>query len=167
MECLVFAVGLVDAMRAHARTAYPEECCGFLLAPSDGGSATDARSIVDVVPAPNRSNGERERRFVILPEMLRVAEEAAARRGALVAGFYHSHPDHPARPSQFDQEHAWPWYAYVILSSSKGDRSPAIGAFELDPERREFRSIGIGAESPRAALGGDPRAAGTTGVREP
>ena len=60
--------------------------------------------------------------------------------GQLVAGFYHSHPDHPARPSAFDEEHAWPWYTYLVLSVT-ADATPALGAFELDADTGRFHEV--------------------------
>jgi proteasome lid subunit RPN8/RPN11 len=48
------------------------------------------------------------------------ADRAAEARGLDVVGWYHSHPDHPARPSEYDREHAWPWYSYIIVSVTKG-----------------------------------------------
>jgi proteasome lid subunit RPN8/RPN11 len=140
----------LSAMRRFAHSAYPEECCGFLLSPSDEAGAAEIRPIVEIEPAPNRSTGERQRRFVILPEQLREAEVRATRKGLLVSGFYHSHPDHPARPSVFDQEHAWPWYAYLILASDRAAHASDVGAFELDPDRREFRSISLTVGPPTA-----------------
>ena len=60
-------------------------------------------------------------RFLIDPlEQLRVEKDARA-RGLDVLGYYHSHPDHPARPSNYDREHAWPWYSYVIVSVQRGE----------------------------------------------
>jgi proteasome lid subunit RPN8/RPN11 len=131
---------LLLSMRRWAEESYPDESCGFLYAAASG-SDDAVRRIVDAEPTANRSPAERRRRFVILPDELRAAEERAARRSAVVAGFFHSHPDHPARPSAFDQEHAWPWYLYLILSTGAGGRSAPVGAFELDADRREFREV--------------------------
>ncbi|HTW55212.1 MAG TPA: Mov34/MPN/PAD-1 family protein [Thermoplasmata archaeon] len=129
---------VLAAIHAHARAAYPEECCGFLLsAPSPDGPAGDRR-IVALAPAPNESVGERRRRFVIPPEELRAAERRAEAAGRVVSGFYHSHPDHPARPSAYDQEHAWPWYAYVIVAITASGAPGPAGGFELHADRREF-----------------------------
>ncbi|HLM70694.1 MAG TPA: M67 family metallopeptidase [Thermoplasmata archaeon] len=144
---------LVSAMRGFAEEAYPEECCGFLLSPPQPGGTSTRRRVVAIEPAPNVSDGERRRRFVISPAELRAAEERAGRAGREVSGFYHSHPDHPARPSEFDQDHAWPWYSYLVLSV-RGDGEPGdLGAFELDPERREFHDVTL-AVLPRE--GGEP-----------
>jgi len=166
MREVVVPTAALAAMRESARVAYPEECCGFLLSAATDASDPDSRSIRGVLPATNRSDGERRRRFVILPAELRAAEDEAAGRGSVVTGFYHSHPDHPARPSVFDQEHAWPWYAYLILSSGRTAGENSVGAFELDPERREFREVTlrIGAGLPRGVADAGARRGETEGV---
>lgn len=131
---------LIAEMRRHARETYPDECCGFLVALPDPTGPHAPRSIVAAVPTPNDFEGERRRRFVIRPEELRAAEHALEGSERVVAGFYHSHPDHPARPSTFDQEHAWPWYTYLILSITATE-APDVGAFELDPETGVFHPV--------------------------
>ncbi|MGA8302336.1 MAG: M67 family metallopeptidase [Thermoplasmata archaeon] len=131
---------LVDEMRRHARETYPDECCGFLVALAEPPSATGPRSIVSVRRTANDFEGERRRRFVIRPQELRAAERSVESTSRLIGGFYHSHPDHPARPSAFDQEHAWPWYTYLVISVT-ATSVPAVGAFELDPESGEFREV--------------------------
>ncbi|MGB6499962.1 MAG: M67 family metallopeptidase [Thermoplasmata archaeon] len=156
MNGLAISSDLVDSMRDFARTAYPEECCGFLLSPDTSTGGEETRTIVAVVPARNRSEAERQRRFVILPDELRAAERDAAAHSRLVSGFYHSHPDHPARPSVFDQEHAWPWYAYLILASTRNSTPSSIGAFELDPDLREFRAIDLTVVPAPIPSGGSP-----------
>lgn len=131
---------LVAEIRRHARETYPDECCGFLIAGADPTAPNGPRSIVATERAPNEFEGERRRRFVIRAEELRSAENALGGTDRVVAGFYHSHPDHPARPSAFDQAHAWPWYTYVVVSVSATD-AHAIGAFELDPDSGVFREV--------------------------
>ena len=122
----------IDAIRQHGARDYPNECCGILLGQADG----DRKKVLEAVPLRNlrtdpaeaqkllplESPGrESERnRFLIDPrEQIRVEKEARV-RGLDVVGYYHSHPDHPARPSNYDRDHAWPWYSYVILSVAKG-----------------------------------------------
>jgi len=131
---------LVAAMRRHARSTYPAECCGYLLAPAEIDRRPGARTVTGIEAASNEYPGERNRRFEIRPEELRAVERRLEEANQLVAGFYHSHPDHPARPSAFDEEHAWPWYTYVILSVSATE-APAIAAFELDAESGRFREV--------------------------
>lgn len=72
--------------------------------------------VVDVWRAENTHEDERSRRFLIEPLKIKEFEERATERDMDVLGFYHSHPDHPAEPSRYDREHAWPFYSYVIAS---------------------------------------------------
>ncbi|MBV9849385.1 MAG: M67 family metallopeptidase [Armatimonadetes bacterium] len=103
---------LADAIRAHAARDYPHECCGFLVGKSGGDAVTVAR----VVPAANTREDSPRNRFEINPGELVKVDKAARAEGLGVVGFYHSHPDAPARPSEYDREHAWPGYCYVIVS---------------------------------------------------
>jgi proteasome lid subunit RPN8/RPN11 len=96
------------AIRAHGGETYPHECCGALLGIGDRISA--------VVALPNMTEEGPRRRFLVRSSDYRLAEERASGQGAELLGFYHSHPDHPARPSQFDLDHAWPTFAYVIVA---------------------------------------------------
>jgi proteasome lid subunit RPN8/RPN11 len=118
----------VEAIRQHGARDYPSECCGILLGHADG----DQKEVREVVPLANLRH-DRERAQALLPleepgresernrflidprEQIRVEKEARA-RGLDVVGYYHSHPDHPSRPSNYDRDHAWPWYSYVILA---------------------------------------------------
>jgi proteasome lid subunit RPN8/RPN11 len=138
----VTEVVLPDALRraieAHAREAYPDECCGFLIAPEHAENAEGPREIVAVERATNEFDGERRRRFVIRPEEHRAIERRLDGTGRALVGFYHSHPDHPARPSEFDRDHAWPWYTYVVVSVGADTVGP-LGAFELDDATGAFR----------------------------
>ncbi len=140
MRYVTLARPLLEQMAEHARSTYPEECCGFLFTPEGAADRPD-RPVGRVAPAANEHEGERRRRFVISPQELREAEASARARGEVVSGFYHSHPDHPARPSQFDQEHAWPWYCYIVLGVSAGPRPAEANAFELDADRGVFAAV--------------------------
>ena len=84
---------------------------------TDGGAGREVRALFPLI---NRRDDSPRNRFSITPEDFRAAERAAAERGLDLLGWYHSHPDHPARPSEFDREHAWPWYSYVIVSVEGG-----------------------------------------------
>jgi proteasome lid subunit RPN8/RPN11 len=92
---------------------YPNECCGFMY-----GRDVSGRRVVERVEAVANSfeAGEQHHRFSINPRDLMRAEKAASAEGRAVIGFYHSHPDHPARPSETDRAAAWPYYSYVIVS---------------------------------------------------
>lgn len=104
--------------RRHAAATYPEECCGFLLGSllGDDGGARVAR----VLAVDNQRQDSRHNRYVIHPETVLEAQKQARAAGLDIVGYYHSHPDHPAVPSEFDREHAWPGMSYVIVSVRKG-----------------------------------------------
>jgi proteasome lid subunit RPN8/RPN11 len=99
-------------IREHGAETYPHECCGALL----GSEREGEREVAEIVPLTNQSNDSPRNRFSITPEDVRDAEAAARKAGLDLIGWYHSHPDAPARPSEFDREHAWPWYSYMIVS---------------------------------------------------
>ena len=105
------------AMRSHAAQDYPHECCGFLVGTSNGDGVMLART----VPAANTRDDSPRNRFEIDPGELVKTDRAARADGLGVVGFYHSHPDAPAVPSEFDREHAWPGYCYVIVSVRSGE----------------------------------------------
>lgn len=106
---------LLSAIEEHSRRDYPDECCGILLGSGEGdATAVELREVANV------REDERRRRFVISPRDYLAAERAARESGLSLLGFYHSHPDHPARPSEFDREHAWPNLHYVIIAVEKG-----------------------------------------------
>jgi proteasome lid subunit RPN8/RPN11 len=99
--------------------AYPNECCGVMFGREVEGQT---RRIVErIAPVENAFDAaEQFHRFSITPKQLMQAERDAAAEHRLVLGFYHSHPDHPARPSEYDREHAWPFYSYVIVAIANG-----------------------------------------------
>jgi proteasome lid subunit RPN8/RPN11 len=76
--------------------------------------------VTAAVELPNTTEEGPRRRFLVRPSDYRMAEERARELGGELLGFYHSHPDHPARPSQFDLDHAWPTFAYVIVAVAAG-----------------------------------------------
>ena len=100
----------------HGAEAYPNECCGMLL-----GQEKDGRKIiVDILPLKNARDDSPRNRFLILPEDFIRGDQEAKSRGLDILGFYHSHPDHFAQPSEYDRQHAWPWYTYLILGVNGG-----------------------------------------------
>lgn len=107
---------VADRIRAHGAEGYPHEICGALLGRESGGE----REVLAAFPLANRRNDSPRNRFSIATEDVLHAEAAAREQELALVGWYHSHPDHPARPSEFDREHAWPWYSYVILSVAAG-----------------------------------------------
>ncbi len=125
---------LADEIRVHGTESYPQECCGALLGRADG----DGRKRVEELHALiNRREDSPRNRFLVTGEDYRAAEKAACEKGLEVVGWYHSHPDHPARPSEFDREHAWPTYSYVIVAVA--DRKPGeITSWTLREDRSQF-----------------------------
>jgi len=112
---------LAGRIRAHGVQTYPHECCGALLGRDGDGAAETPRVVSDLVPLANRRDDSPRNRFELTPDDVRLAEKAARERGVDLLGWYHSHPDAPARPSEYDRDHAWPWYSYIIVSVQKGE----------------------------------------------
>ena len=122
-------------MSAHAERDYPHECCGLLLGSLE---ARGLKSISEIFPISNAREEEAKRnRFLIRPEELLRGEQYAAERGLDVIGFYHSHPDHPAVPSQYDLEHAWPVYSYIVVSV-RAEAAGDLRSWEMEPDRSTF-----------------------------
>jgi proteasome lid subunit RPN8/RPN11 len=116
-----------DALRRHGEETYPHECCGVLLGQMDGNE----RIVTSVVRAGNTRTDSAHNRYNIDPrELVRIQREGRE-RGEDIVGFYHSHPDHPARWSQTDLAEAH-WYgcSYVITSVEKGE-AVLTNSFEL------------------------------------
>ena len=114
---LIISNQLVREIERASVDAYPRECCGILLGVDEGKS----RHIRQVIRTTNASMAEdQHHRFAINPAELIAADQAASSEGLLIVGFYHSHPDQPARPSEFDRSRAWPFYSYLIVSVLRG-----------------------------------------------
>ena len=118
-----------DAIRRHGAETYPHECCGALIG-RDG-------VVTDAFPLPNTTDEGPRRRFLVRPGDYREAERRATDLNAELVGFYHSHPDHPARPSQYDLDHAWPFFSYVIVSVQAGI-SGDMTSWRLRDDRSAF-----------------------------
>ena len=122
-------------MRAHGERDYPFECCGLML----GQFENNGRKIVaETYAISNAREEEAERnRFLIRPEELMRGERYARSNELEVVGFYHSHPDSPARPSQYDLEHAWPTYSYIVVSVENG-QAVDLRSWAMEPDRSRF-----------------------------
>ncbi|MBW4497766.1 MAG: M67 family metallopeptidase [Oscillatoria princeps RMCB-10] len=132
----------LQTIRAHAESTYPEECCGLLL----GAISGDEKTVVEVWPAPNAWTAEtaeelsaeasltKERRYVIEPRAMLEAQREARNRQLVILGFYHSHPDSRAIPSECDREYAWAIYSYIIVGVRQGIAGE-IGSWCLDDAR--------------------------------
>ena len=119
----------------HGERDYPHECCGLLLGTfAEGGT----KIIAEIYPISNaREEAAKRNRFLIRPEELLRGEQHAAKRGLDVVGSYHSHPDHPAVPSGYDLEHAWPLYSYIVVAVSAAAAGD-LRSWEMEPDRSKF-----------------------------
>jgi proteasome lid subunit RPN8/RPN11 len=127
-----------EGIRRHGAETFPHECCGALLGRDTVGDGSESpREVLGLFPLVNRRDDSPRNRFAVTADDVRDAEKTAGERGLEVVGWYHSHPDHPARPSAFDREHAWPWYSYVIVSVMSG--APAeMTSWRLNDDRQEY-----------------------------
>jgi len=135
---LTLAAGVDQAIRRHGQETYPHECCGALVG-RDG-------HVADVVPLPNTTEEGPRRRFLVRPSDYQLAERRAGEIGGELLGFYHSHPDHPARPSQYDLDHAWPTFAYIIVSVAHGSAA-LMTVWYLKDDRSSFEEGSLHGEN--------------------
>lgn len=119
------------AIDVHGEKAYPNECCGIML----GEVLSDGNKVLkELLPVENsRENEEQYHRFEIRAEDLLEAEKVAVSKQLDVIGFYHSHPDHPSVPSEYDRSHAFQFYSYIIVSVKKG-KAGAFTSWELNKD---------------------------------
>lgn len=130
---------LIRDIERQGRDAYPNECCGVLIGRDLPGANGQPRRIVDSI-APLRNSFDKEEqyhRFKLDGLEYARMEKQVSDAGKMILGFYHSHPDHPATPSQYDLDHAWPFYSYVIVQIVK--REPGLmTSWILDEDKNEF-----------------------------
>jgi proteasome lid subunit RPN8/RPN11 len=141
---LTLTSDIAQKIRAHGAETYPYECCGALLgrdldvAPSSSeGANQSSREIIALFPLVNRRDDSPRNRFSVTSDDVRDAEKAAREKGIDVVGWYHSHPDHPAKPSEFDREHAWPWYSYIIVSVANAE-AENMTSWRLSDDREQM-----------------------------
>lgn len=120
---------LAEDIRRHGEQAYPGECCGVLAGRIGAG---EVKEVVRLEPLANQRTDD-PHRYLIAPDDLRRSEARLKSEGLDIVGCYHSHPDHPAEPSAFDADHAWPWYSYVIVRVDRG-RGSDLASWVLDTE---------------------------------
>lgn len=101
-------------MNADAVNAFPDECCGFMFGHEDGSGN---RVVTEALPINNAAVENRKRRFEIAPKDYMKGERYAADHDLQLLGIYHSHPNHPAIPSEHDRVAAQPFFSYVIIST--------------------------------------------------
>jgi len=130
----------LQTIREHAESIYPQECCGIILGHIDDAGKT----VVEVMPTENSWNteagnfpsqqGER-RRYAIAPQIMLQAQKLARDRHLNIIGIYHSHPDYPAMPSEFDRIYAWQEYSYIIISVQNG-HAGELTSWSLDDDHQ-------------------------------
>jgi proteasome lid subunit RPN8/RPN11 len=124
-----------EAIRQHGEETYPHECCGVLLGRSD----EDGRAVTKAVRCGNTRSDSAHNRYHIAPQELVRIQRQAREEGLEILGFYHSHPDHPARWSQTDLAEAhWIGCSYVITSVEKG-KAKITNSFLLTGETEESK----------------------------
>lgn len=138
----------LQAMKNHAESTYPEECCGLLVGQRSG----DTKTLIEVLPTENSWGGEAEdtfqfsegsaqrksskrNRFSIAPIVMLKAQKDARDRNLDIIGIFHSHPDYPAVPSEFDRAIAWQEYSYIIVSVQQG-KACDLKSWTLDDDQQ-------------------------------
>lgn len=131
---LLLSQETLQNIHAHGAAAYPEEGAGLLLGREESGE----RQVIDILPLTNaREDQARRNRYLITAEDMLAGEKEAMRLGLDVVGIFHSHPDHPNRPSEFDRDWALPWFSYIITSVDRG-QAVASRSWRLSEDRESF-----------------------------
>ena len=131
---LIIPLELLAQIHAHGEESYPEEGAGFLLGSDDG----EERRVTQLFTTENvREDAARHNRYLVSPEDYLNAETTADELGVSLIGVFHSHPDHPCRPSEFDREWAQPFFSYVITTVNEGKAIESC-AWRLAGDRSKF-----------------------------
>lgn len=143
---LYFSKKVYEEMISHAKEIYPHEVCGALVGELQskfkGREQEISKNVLKIYRMENINKDRAHDRYEINPkELLKIEKEASA-DGLQVIGFYHSHPDHPDRPSDFDRERGWPSYAYIIISVRNG-KDISVKSWTFDEEAEPFREEGV------------------------
>ena len=125
---------ILEQLYAHGEASYPDEGAGFLLGYDDG----DQRHVAQIFITENaREDEARHNRYLVTPKEYLQAEVAAEMLGLSLIGVFHSHPDHPNRPSEFDREWAQPFFSYIITSVNEG-KAVESRSWRLAGDRSKF-----------------------------
>ena len=131
---LIIPKDILNAIHQHGEQAYPEEGAGLMLGKTDD----EGKRVQTVLPLENtREDAARHNRYLLNPQDYLRGELEAARMGMDVLGVFHSHPDHPNQPSEFDREWAIPWFSYLITSVQAG-QAVASRSWLLAEDRSAF-----------------------------
>ncbi len=123
----------IEEIKQIAQKTYPHECCGVMVGSIENG----VKTVTELIPAENQRTDSPANRYLITPDLLNELEKKLKGTDRAILGFFHSHPDVPARPSAYDQDHAWPWYSYVIVSVNRG-QAGEIHNWKLRDDRSAF-----------------------------
>ncbi|TAE53084.1 MAG: M67 family peptidase [Nostocales cyanobacterium] len=136
----------IEIIKNHAQKTYPEECCGLIL----GHIKNEIKTVIEIIPTENAWNTEsqifqtlteethsKNRRYAIAPQIMLQTQKSARDRNLNIIGIFHSHPDHPAKPSEWDRIYAWPEYSYIIVTVANG-KAGELNSFTLD-ENHQFQ----------------------------
>ncbi len=147
---LILSKQLMAQIFAHGEQAYPDEGAGLLLGQVRG----DEKHIQQILPLANtREDGARHNRFLLSPQDYLLGEQTAASLGLDVLGVFHSHPDHPNRPSEYDREWAMPWFSYIITSVYNG-KAAESRSWLLAEDRSAFEAETLVVDVPISAVSG-------------
>ena len=135
----------LEIIKNHAERTYPDECCGLIL----GYKNNEYKIAVEVITTENVWNTEKgnftedqenstRRRYAISPQVMLQTQKVAINHNLNIIGIYHSHPDYPAIPSEWDRIYAWPEYSYVILSL-QNTQTGELQSWTLD-DNHQFQS---------------------------
>ena len=131
---LQISTDLLNQIHAHGEDAYPGEGAGFML----GNGGADLRVVTAIMTLPNaREESARHNRYLLTPQDVLRSEQEADSLGLDVIGVFHSHPDHPNQPSEFDRDWAMPWFSYIITSVNQG-RAVSSRSWRLQDDRSTF-----------------------------
>ncbi len=123
----------IEEIKQIAQKTYPHECCGVMVGSVENG----VKTVTQLIPAENQRTDSPANRYLITPDLLNELEKKLKGTDRAIVGFFHSHPDVPAQPSTYDQDHAWPWYSYVIVSVNRG-QAGEVHNWKLRDDRSAF-----------------------------
>lgn len=144
----------LQIIKSHAESTYPEECCGIIL----GHLSSDSKTVVEIIPTQNAWNPQagdfpddditysKKRRYTIAPQKMLELQKYSRERNLNIIGIFHSHPDYPGIPSEFDRNYAWQEYSYIIVSVQKGQAGD-VNSWVLDDNhqfQQEEVRVGMG-----------------------
>ena len=123
----------IEEIKQIAQKTYPHECCGVMVGSIENG----VKTVTELIPAENQRTDSPANRYLITPDLLNELEKKLKGTDRAIVGFFPSHPDVPPPPSAYDQDHAWPWYSYVIVSVNRG-QAGEIHNWKLRDDRSAF-----------------------------